>query len=240
MSEAFDLSSTYVHLGLGATAEPLPGFEFSPEYLSAYGVRTEGDGDDGRLVLYDHQDASWETWERHPADEEVVVLVSKPPHPTVAAAVLEQATAMTTPVVSIFLGADPEGSGGGILAAGSEFRHQTIVPVLLATPHRARVFAVKVAVIAALGAKRGAPRLLRADRESQHAAVVVERTVEVGNLEAYGADARALGQAETLRLNAVVVSHGPAPWPAPRSGAAGCECRRGRSAGCGSGRSPCR
>ena len=40
----------------------------------------------------------------------------------------------------------------GILAAGSEFRHRTIVPVLLATPHRARIFAVKVAVIAVLGA----------------------------------------------------------------------------------------
>lgn len=40
----------------------------------------------------------------------------------------------------------------GILAAGSEFRHRTIVPVLLATPPRARIFAVKVAVIAALGA----------------------------------------------------------------------------------------
>ena len=40
----------------------------------------------------------------------------------------------------------------GILAAGSEFRHRTIVPVLFATPHRARVFAVKVIVIAALGA----------------------------------------------------------------------------------------
>jgi ABC-type transport system involved in multi-copper enzyme maturation permease subunit len=40
----------------------------------------------------------------------------------------------------------------GILAAGGEFRHRTIVPVLLATPHRARVFAVKVAVIAGLGA----------------------------------------------------------------------------------------
>ena len=40
----------------------------------------------------------------------------------------------------------------GILAAGSEFRHRTIVPVLLATPHRTRVFGVKVAVIAGLGA----------------------------------------------------------------------------------------
>jgi ABC-2 type transport system permease protein len=40
----------------------------------------------------------------------------------------------------------------GILAAGGEFRHRTIIPALLATPHRARIFAVKVAVIAALGA----------------------------------------------------------------------------------------
>lgn len=43
----------------------------------------------------------------------------------------------------------------GILAAGSEFRHRTIVPALLAAPHRARVFAVKVAVIAVLGALFG-------------------------------------------------------------------------------------
>jgi ABC-2 type transport system permease protein len=40
----------------------------------------------------------------------------------------------------------------GILAAGGEFRHRTIVPALLATPHRARLFAVKVAVVAGLGA----------------------------------------------------------------------------------------
>ena len=40
----------------------------------------------------------------------------------------------------------------GILAARGEFRHRTIVPALLATPQRARVFAVKVAVIALFGA----------------------------------------------------------------------------------------
>jgi hypothetical protein len=40
----------------------------------------------------------------------------------------------------------------GILNGGSEFRHRTIIPVLLATPHRMRVFAVKVAVIAGLSA----------------------------------------------------------------------------------------
>lgn len=40
----------------------------------------------------------------------------------------------------------------GILAAGGEFRHRTIVPALLATPDRGRVFAVKVLVIAVTGA----------------------------------------------------------------------------------------
>src|SRR5262252_7361275 len=44
----------------------------------------------------------------------------------------------------------------GILAAGSEFRHRTIVPALLATPQRARLFVVKVAVIALFGAVFGA------------------------------------------------------------------------------------
>jgi ABC-2 type transport system permease protein len=40
----------------------------------------------------------------------------------------------------------------GILVAGGEFRHRTIVAALLATPHRARIFAAKVVVIAGLGA----------------------------------------------------------------------------------------
>lgn len=44
----------------------------------------------------------------------------------------------------------------GILASGGEFRHRTIVPALLTTPRRARVFAVKVAVIALFGAVFGA------------------------------------------------------------------------------------
>ena len=40
----------------------------------------------------------------------------------------------------------------GIIASGGEFRHRTIVPTLLATPSRGRVFAVKVLVIAVIGA----------------------------------------------------------------------------------------
>ena len=44
----------------------------------------------------------------------------------------------------------------GILAAGNEFRHRTIIPALLATPRRSRIFAAKVAVVAAVGAVVGA------------------------------------------------------------------------------------
>jgi hypothetical protein len=73
---ALDLESTPIHLGLGATAEPLPGFEWSPEYLTAYGERTAGDGDDGRLVTWFRNAQTWDSWERHPAGAEVVVLVS--------------------------------------------------------------------------------------------------------------------------------------------------------------------
>jgi FdrA protein len=58
-------------------------------------------------------------WLEQDPGTKVVVLVSKPPHPTVAAAVLEQAAGMATPVVSIFLGADPEAATGAVVAAGS-------------------------------------------------------------------------------------------------------------------------
>jgi mannose-6-phosphate isomerase-like protein (cupin superfamily) len=72
----FDLSTTFVHLGLGARSTPLPDFEWSNEYLEAYSRRFAADGDDGRLVMLGHNAASWTTWERHPAGEEVVVLLS--------------------------------------------------------------------------------------------------------------------------------------------------------------------
>jgi len=73
---AFDLATTHIHLGLGARAVPLPDFEWSEAYLSAYGERFAGDGDEGRLVTLGHSADAWPTWERHPAGEEVVVLLS--------------------------------------------------------------------------------------------------------------------------------------------------------------------
>jgi quercetin dioxygenase-like cupin family protein len=73
---AFDLHESPIHLGLGSTATPMPGFEWTPESLEAYGSRFSGDGGEGRLVCVFPQSATWDTWERHPAGEEVVVLLS--------------------------------------------------------------------------------------------------------------------------------------------------------------------
>lgn len=76
MPDAYDLSSTCLHLGLGATVTPLPDFEWTPAYLGAYERRFEGDGDEGRLVVVSPQVQTWTTWERHPAGDEVVYLLS--------------------------------------------------------------------------------------------------------------------------------------------------------------------
>ena len=74
--DAFDLSSTYVHLGLGARAMPLPGFEWSAGCLARYKDEHAADGDEGRLVMMSPQERTWTSWERHPAGEELVVLLS--------------------------------------------------------------------------------------------------------------------------------------------------------------------
>jgi mannose-6-phosphate isomerase-like protein (cupin superfamily) len=73
---AFDLSRTFVHLGVAPTATPLPDFSWAPDALAAYQRRFEADGGHGRLVCVLAQDATWDSWERHPAGEEVVVLLS--------------------------------------------------------------------------------------------------------------------------------------------------------------------
>lgn len=75
-SPAFDLSRTFVHLGLGARAVPIPEFEWTPEFLESFVDRFASDGDEGRLVCIVPQDETWRSWERHPAGEELVVLLS--------------------------------------------------------------------------------------------------------------------------------------------------------------------
>jgi mannose-6-phosphate isomerase-like protein (cupin superfamily) len=74
--DAFDLSQTFIHLGLGVTATPMPDFAWTAEFMDNYASSTAADGDEGRLVCIVDQGATWDTWERHPAGEEVVVLLS--------------------------------------------------------------------------------------------------------------------------------------------------------------------
>jgi mannose-6-phosphate isomerase-like protein (cupin superfamily) len=76
MGDAFNLSDVFIHLGVGARATPLPDFTWSPEYLAEYQERFASDGAEGRLVCVLAQEATWDSWERHPGGEEVVVLLS--------------------------------------------------------------------------------------------------------------------------------------------------------------------
>jgi mannose-6-phosphate isomerase-like protein (cupin superfamily) len=76
VADGFDLTRTFVHLGLGATATPLPDFTWSRENLESYEARFASDGPEGRLVCVTPQEVTWDTWERHPAGEEVVFLIS--------------------------------------------------------------------------------------------------------------------------------------------------------------------
>lgn len=76
MTAPFDLDRTYVHLGLAGTAEPLFDFRWDDEYLREYEAAHADDGDEGRLVMIGEVSKTWENWERHPAGEEVVVILS--------------------------------------------------------------------------------------------------------------------------------------------------------------------
>lgn len=72
----FALADSPLHLGRGATAVPMPDFSWSADYLAAYVERFAADGDEGRLVTMGELSATWDTWERHPAGEEVVLVLS--------------------------------------------------------------------------------------------------------------------------------------------------------------------
>ncbi|KPF73487.1 cupin [alpha proteobacterium AAP81b] len=67
-----NLATNFVHLGLGATAVPQPAFS-GMDWYQGYGARHDGDGAEGRLVSLYTFDSSWDSWEMHPAGEELVV-----------------------------------------------------------------------------------------------------------------------------------------------------------------------
>jgi mannose-6-phosphate isomerase-like protein (cupin superfamily) len=71
--ETYDAVQTYVHLGPNGTAVPLPVTNTFWEEIASGAFSSPGPG---RLVsTYDFM-ADWTTWERHPAGEELVVLLS--------------------------------------------------------------------------------------------------------------------------------------------------------------------
>lgn len=72
MAEPPSLFTYPLHLGLGATALPQPAFT-GMEWYEAYGARAAADGAEGRLVsLYSFAEG-WDSWEMHPAGDEVVL-----------------------------------------------------------------------------------------------------------------------------------------------------------------------
>ncbi len=71
MSWAFDLESTYLHLQDGPAAIPL---DVGDDFWQTIGSRQ--DLGDGRLVCAFRFERDWTKWERHPAGDEVVVLLS--------------------------------------------------------------------------------------------------------------------------------------------------------------------
>lgn len=72
MAEAKDLSGQWIHLGLGATAEPQPPFD-GMEWYERYGQRHADDGAEGRLVSLYTFTEDWDSWEVHPAGAEIVI-----------------------------------------------------------------------------------------------------------------------------------------------------------------------
>ena len=67
---SFDLTDTYVHIADGPEAIPL---EVGDDFWEKIATRT--DLGDGRLVGAFRFDADWDSWERHPAGDEIVILL---------------------------------------------------------------------------------------------------------------------------------------------------------------------
>lgn len=64
-----------LHLGLGAVAVPQPEFT-GVDWYDGYIARHGADGAEGRLVAQHSFTASWDSWEMHPAGDEVVLCLA--------------------------------------------------------------------------------------------------------------------------------------------------------------------
>jgi mannose-6-phosphate isomerase-like protein (cupin superfamily) len=74
--DAIDLTATPVHLGLGSRALAVEGFDWDARVLGDYIAAVADDGGEGRLVMVFEGNGSWDTWECHPAGDEVVICLS--------------------------------------------------------------------------------------------------------------------------------------------------------------------
>ncbi|NBC37600.1 cupin [Novosphingobium sp. FSY-8] len=70
-----DLATHPVHLGLNATTMAEPAFTGMAWYAD-YVQRHAADGVEGRLVSLHDFDRDWDSWEMHPAGDEVVVCIA--------------------------------------------------------------------------------------------------------------------------------------------------------------------
>jgi mannose-6-phosphate isomerase-like protein (cupin superfamily) len=71
MNPAFSLDSTYIHLSPDESARALEG---GASFWA--GIASRRDLDQGRLMGKTGQSADWDHWERHPAGDEILVLLS--------------------------------------------------------------------------------------------------------------------------------------------------------------------
>ena len=71
MAEAFTLDGTYIHLKPDDSARAMEGGD---RFWATIQERT--DLDEGRLMGVTGQSADWDHWERHPAGEEILTLLS--------------------------------------------------------------------------------------------------------------------------------------------------------------------
>lgn len=72
---AHRLDTHPIHIGLGARAVPQPpftGMAWYGDYMDRHGA----DGVEGRLVSQHSFTESWDSWEMHPAGDEVVLMLS--------------------------------------------------------------------------------------------------------------------------------------------------------------------
>ena len=72
MPEPHKLLVNPLHLGLGASAVVQPAFT-GMDWYQGYGRRHDNEGAEGRLVSMHSFTESWDSWEMHPAGDEVVL-----------------------------------------------------------------------------------------------------------------------------------------------------------------------